>query len=563
MLSIHHDEIVRRFISCNLPGKAALNLALRLELIEKHHGTKTVVDVLKGLQSYFLGHKDNQPFTKKVHEDGTLFGDFRPLSRLAMKGRVGLKSALRCVKIYGLLEAEKPGAAEFNEFKQSLLSKEVEPRLIAPLNTTPEDCYLADLSLKEAGRFDSKYPLGTTRAPIPFGKTKMEMDVTPEEHLLSLRAFPHLLYDHSTFIGKLLPIGGMSISKPLPGHDCAGRVVGLTKDRGMKIRFIANPFRTIQLILSRLKNTIENFLGYLPESAVSDQVKGMKWVKNQLLQGKKLYSLDLSRCTDNLPLVYQVSLLKDLFPSLHEDIEIFEKVSRMVWNTPFNTVCWETGQPLGTGPSFASFTIFHIFLVRALGGSASNFRVIGDDIVISSKPLAKLYQIAIQQLGVEISMSKSLFDSHLSEFAGRIIDKHGVFNVYKASPTNFQKDPLGLIRQYGEKGLKGIKVSIRFKQQLKLCYKFFYSQLTPKELDMIDEEALFELFFKTKPILVGCRPIPSVSLKKGKIVVSSHHSGEVSGIPPCFIQKVIGYDSEKQPILDFRHMWEASSIATF
>jgi hypothetical protein len=161
--------------------------------IEKHHGILTVVKVLKGLQSFFLGHDGGQPFTKKRHKDGTLYGDFRPLSRLALKGRAGLKDALRCVKIYGLFEAQKPGAPEFENFRKSLLQTGCDPILTTPLITTPEDKYLAD-SVKF--RFDSKYPLGDTRAPRKGKGSQVEKHYSPEEHMKSLSDFPHLVEDH-------------------------------------------------------------------------------------------------------------------------------------------------------------------------------------------------------------------------------------------------------------------------------------------------------------------------------------------------------------------------------
>jgi hypothetical protein len=247
-----------------------------------------------------------------------------------------------------------------------------------------------------------------------------------------------------------------------------------------------------------------------------------------------------------------------LFPRLSEDIIIFQKVSRMDWKTPFCTVYWEKGQPLGTGPSFSSFTIFHIFLIRSLGGHAGNFRVIGDDVVISEPRLAKLYQIAIGKLNVEISMSKSLFDSDLAEFAGRIIDKYGTYHVFKASPMDLKNDPLGLLRQYGESAMKSVRIPVSFKRHLKLCYRLFYGRLTKDDLAKINGDSLFRVFEKKLP-LVSARPVYKVTrqgIKSKKIA-----SGETSGIPPVFIEREIIEDGKARR--EFRQDFELKPYQSF
>jgi hypothetical protein len=178
---------------------------------------------------------------------------------------------------------------------------------------------------------------------------------------MTFSRFPNLVLDHYEFFSTLFKIHDREFFKRRKSEspkDFVGKVVGLTKDKGMKVRFIANPFRVLQTSLSRLKNAIELLLYDLPESAVFSQERGIEWVVHQFQMGRKVSSIDLTSCTDYLPLKYQLELLRTFFPLLEEDIQVFEQVSRSYWATNCGIeVKWETGQPLGTGPSFSCFTL--------------------------------------------------------------------------------------------------------------------------------------------------------------------------------------------------------------
>ena len=458
----HQHELVLRIIACRFSLPMAVNFVNRLKIWERHHGTKWVVNRLKAFQQHLLGKAVPG---LKLHPDGTIYGDFRPLSKKAKKNRKGLINSLRVCKLYGLFEAKPPTEKDYHSF--SIMVGEERPfvREATPVELTPEDMWLAGQAYKQA-RFCHHYPMDETSAPLWNMKSKPVKEFTFLDHGMTFSNFPRLVLDHYDFVSKVFKIQGADFferrlkeGKP----DQVGKVIGLTKDRGMKIRFIANPFRTIQQLLSRLKSATENLLRDLPESCVFDQEKGVKWAVDQLSKGKKLSSVDLTSCTDFLPLEGQLLMLNTLFPLLSEDISIFHKVSRSVWKTKYEgvDVKWVVGQPLGTGPSFSVFTLYHLFLVRTLGGDATNFRIIGDDIVMSSEALTSRYVRLMEKLCVPISESKSLFNMDMAEFAGRILDKYGNLPVFKASPTDWVNDPLGLIRQYGSASLKMTPKNLR------------------------------------------------------------------------------------------------------
>jgi hypothetical protein len=108
---------------------------------------------------------------------------------------------------------------------------------------------------------------------------------------------------------------------------------------------------------------------------------------------------------------------------------------------------------MGLAPSFAAFTLTHIFLLRSLGGTADNVRVLGDDVIIADPMVESRYLSWLERNAVPVSWNKSLKQDTKCEFAGRVVDSFGIWPVYRASPIDIHGDPLGYIRQYGYRAL--------------------------------------------------------------------------------------------------------------
>lgn len=490
-LTEQYQNVLYNRIVCNsVKPRDAVQMVRLLIHWEQHKGIRWVVNRLKEYRQHLLDAERSNLSTKS---NGTLRGPFGALSKLSRQNRSGTTKALAICQVYGLFEAKKPTQKEYLKFKVSLIetNHDLEFKVI-PNN------YEKSLAKKLVRRFDSHYPSKGKLAPVVDFKQKPEWDITPIEHVNSLFHCPSLVRNHYNFFYKLVSMPSKFLFKG--DKNFVGVVVGLTKDRGMKTRFISNPFRLIQLALSRLKNVTSLYLKrFCPESAVFDQEEGVSWVIEQFNLGKKISSIDLSNCTDLLPLDGQLLLLRHLFPDLLEDIAIFEEVARSSWKTPYDDVRWETGQPLGTGPSFSVFTLYHVFLVRYMGGNENNFRVIGDDIVISDPSITPRYIKAMDQLKVPISPLKSLFYSNKAEFAGRFIDKYGKLRVFKASIDKPVNDPLGLIRQYGQKAKKllpkGMQEKLLYVASLPPPYGF--GGCSKSDLSKFDSDAFYTLFETT------------------------------------------------------------------
>lgn len=527
MIYLDHKElhaINRIMLSQGLPTKAVPQLCALLAHWEEHRGIKWVVERLKLMRSALLS---NDSTGIKTNSDGTWKGPFKNLYRLANRSRHGAIRAHRILAIYGRWTAEKPTEVDFQNFSEGVSFIDFQYKGIT-FKTTKRDRSIAARCSRRS-RFDKHLSTSDTKR-VPFTK-EVEADVLPSEHFrILLKHCPELTFTHSDFLSTyvydiedwdqvMLDLDEEGALEEYKPNDVVGRIACLTSDRGLKKRFIANPHRLLQLGTSRLQDAAARYLMTLPESLVYDQDLSVQWVKNQLVQGKKLYSLDLTSATDHFPKSPQIKLMRDLFPDLSQDIDLWEDICSSDWESPSGdtTINYGKGQPMGTCPSFAAFTVSHIHMVRSIGGNSSNFRIIGDDIVISDSDIAAKYVSAMDVMGVQISRSKSLFDDDKAEFAGRIIDKFGLWPAFKSAPLDIRKDPLGMVRQYGLAGLKLVPSKLReaigFVARLPLIGPVHCTD--SKSLDELDIELLVELY-KDKPVLFesdSIRPSSSVFVK--------------------------------------------------
>ena len=459
-------RLIRIFGVCGLPTKSSVAIALQLQTWEKHRGLKWVVDRLKLYQSHFKanGTKSKKNFVLslgiKTHKDGSFVGPLRALWKLAHRGRQGMGKALAATNVTGRWRAPSPIRSQYEAFRDSIDVKV--PYTVPEIKITPEDKWLAE---QEDRRAEFNLHLSTSDSSTSpfFGSFSKRSELDPEDHVRDLEQCPMLVMKHYSFLSKLFALMPLDhyemISYSRSGYpDKVGGVKGLTKDRSLKVRFIANPNLILQAALTRLQSAVAGYLDCLPESCVNNQDKSLPWIQQKLREGFHLDSVDLSKCTDNLPATEQFILLRQLFhPHLQDDIALFEDVSRSSWFCPFPgvTIAWTKGQPLGTNPSFASFTIFHLMVIRSCGGNASNFRVIGDDVVFSDTVVSRRVKRAYKRMGVTVNVNKSIINStRWAEFAGRLVDRLGALPQYRGKPLSITKDPLGYIRQYGIKGLK-------------------------------------------------------------------------------------------------------------
>lgn len=153
---------------------------------------------------------------------------------------------------------------------------------------------------------------------------------------------------------------------------------------------------------------------------------------------REIFSFDLSKATDRLPLqlqeavVQQITGLGSIWRKLIVDSE-FAIPSCSVWTDngyPLNTVKYSVGQPMGALSSWAALAVTHHYLVQVATESVGiktwfrDYCIIGDDIVIFNKEVAQAYKTLMGRIGVPINMVKSIVSRNGTfEFAKRVFWK--------------------------------------------------------------------------------------------------------------------------------------------
>ena len=213
-------------------------------------------------------------------------------------------------------------------------------------------------------------------------------------------------------------------------------------------------------------------------------------------------SVDLSSATDQFPFrLTRYILLKlnkaNLICMRHgydEHLALWVRLAMVRWHSDRGEVRWKKGQPLGLYPSFPAFALSHHYIIRCLwdwinpndnsteihedvnqddhlinlieGESPElvpreprtyPYRILGNDIVIFDKRLAKIYQDTMKRLGCPISLDKTFNSRVMAEFAGStIITSKGAIKPGKwhyIDDDNF----MDVLKAMGPSGLKYLR----------------------------------------------------------------------------------------------------------
>jgi len=250
--------------------------------------------------------------------------------------------------------------------------------------------------------------------------------------------------------------------------------LGSTQETGGKLRVFAIPNLAWQAFLDPLKKYLFRQLRKVREDCSYDQESGANWVQGQLRQGKVAHSIDLSDATNHFPWYLQRDLLQSLKVPLMFRIAL-ERVAKGEYIIPkgmprlpgevcrgdgVRTLVFQKGQPLGAGPSFALFAMAHHGLVQSCQSydkGGDQYRILGDDIVITDSTLASEYLLKLEQLQVPVSKSKTISSGTLAEFAGWLITANHKYKPWKwknvetgslaSSLQHFSRFPQELLRR--------------------------------------------------------------------------------------------------------------------
>jgi len=228
----------------------------------------------------------------------------------------------------------------------------------------------------------------------------------------------YLEFQHENWVNTLTH-HGPQVTFPIFGGQ-----IHFLQEPGGKLRSIASPLRIHQEALRPLGEELYRLIRQLPWDCTHNQMHAIPHIQSHLGKGGQVHSVDLSSATDHFPLSLQLCALRTIIAKKDWlSIDLFEEISRGVWNSPLGELSWTKGQPLGLYPSFASFTLTHGLLLYHLNGCRhdNEFFVVGDDVVILRDKLKNDYISMLDRMSCPWSADKSISSFELAEFAGKIV----------------------------------------------------------------------------------------------------------------------------------------------
>jgi hypothetical protein len=223
---------------------------------------------------------------------------------------------------------------------------------------------------------------------------------------------------------------------PLRKKGVHSRLAALS-DRSGKTRVIALGDYWTQCLLRPLHDHMFAILRSMQSvDGTFDQSRQRERVRKWTVQKGYKYSLDLSSATDRLPILIQGVVMCKVFTEMSwklavtwmsvltdRDFHITSRTSRKLWSrSNQKTVRYRAGQPMGFYTSWASLALTHHALVWLAAHRAGwrgrfyRYALLGDDIVIFSRPVAREYRKIMSDLGVSISIPKSHVSKDFAEF---------------------------------------------------------------------------------------------------------------------------------------------------
>lgn len=270
-----------------------------------------------------------------------------------------------------------------------------------------------------------------------------------------------------------LPLAPGSPGCPFEATNHLGRL-GFKEEPAGKLRVFAMVDPFTQWLFQGLHSSLFQLLSLIRQDGTFDQVRPIyqlfAWKRRTELKTRSsisLYSFDLSSATDRIPIVLQKTLLAPFLTSWGAELwgsllvgrkyhcgktysSTFEgkKYSFKLSEQGFLT--YGTGQPMGALSSWAMLAFIHhafvqwsAFLagkVRLGTGWFAGYAVLGDDVVIASRAVAKEYAALMRRMGVGIGDHKSMISGSGStlEFAKRTFH-----NGMDVSPISFREFVVG------------------------------------------------------------------------------------------------------------------------
>jgi len=208
--------------------------------------------------------------------------------------------------------------------------------------------------------------------------------------------------------------------------------LGVKEEPGKKRVFAMVDWWT-QTLLYPLHRAVFGSLRFIPQDSTFNQMKGVERACATVQDGY-VASLDLSAATDRLPVDLQSLLVDYIKPGLGSPWKelLVGRAYRVPkkYSSVASQVHYACGQPMGAYSSWAMLALTHHFLVQMSARRCgitewfTGYAVLGDDVLIWDRHVTHQYLELMKELGVGISMHKSLVSNNGTfEYAKRFIAK--------------------------------------------------------------------------------------------------------------------------------------------
>lgn len=427
--------------------------------MEKHHGLEFVVSFMKEMKSRIISNT-KLPRTK---------------NRWFLKGIKMLDRTmqLKLLAMYSRWTAKTPGRRSYEKFV-----KEIKARTFSRDGMyKPKQFRFSRSEMWKFNTYTSKAkvkwkPLFSQGAHVLEDNTVAEGEQHIADEIYAMTDAPDLFIEFSDIIQEIFDISDpvmfrlheVATRKIEEGRNTIGQIIGLTKDGGLKTRYVANLIKGWQVVISPLVGFYKFIEEHYPQSANWSQVEGAMRAASATKDGFNLSSFDVVSSTDNIPRDLFWDLLDPVIEQLPQDKggNLLRKAykidkalcERGVYLTPFSQSAWySVGQAMGRWTSKSQLNLTMIMASKSCGGTYENSAINGDDVIIWDDQVSYRFEELLEMWEIPISQSKSFIRMTSGEFSGRIITREdGILPVFKGRKTNLVDDPLGLIRQYGHAG---------------------------------------------------------------------------------------------------------------
>lgn len=486
------DRVCQHLKALNIPSKEASRIASLLFKWIVNSGPEWTVDRLKSLkQAHQESLQDNSgsytpPIgwaTRKNHEGKCILKDGF-FHRVLTHSRLNLKQIEGVLRIYQVIQLDETSKKQLRKMEKAITGPSTSESIIVQElseSLIPRDTAAMARLTSAVGSRSKTLPdmIGVPKKRSPVFTISYKGKITYAkscsrgkaecaewlDYFQTNRQWNEFWTKHPKFVSKSFGGGAQYVSQAAYQTDenLIGSVV-ILQSPGAKARWIANPFLPIQALGESLKDKLLFYSRLYPEIKTLNQDAGHLVVVDWLKSKRNVYSFDATAFTDRFPVSLQLKMAEKLLKKgiiTQADYEALEIVtSGSWWSVDLQrSIKWEVGQPLGYGPSFHLATLAHAMILDHLdhevnGGPTQCWQVVGDDVVIADSTVAKLYKEKMEQLGVEINLSKSLISSKYAEFLGKLMTEEGVNPSIKVKILSGHSQIIDVLSFYGWNGWK-------------------------------------------------------------------------------------------------------------